>query len=130
MRAPCGLAIKGLSWPSLCPRPLWSRHSGLKTLGTPAQLHPRLRHQLGGDGSVLLGVLRIAALKLCRQLLRIGGSQLGQAADAMPQQQLTAFAANAAHLTEVSLGGGLLIAELLPAAEGAFLAIAHQWRRI
>ena len=45
------------------------------------------------------------------------------------QQQIPPLAPHAAHLAEVPFPGGLLVAELPPAAECAFLAVVHQWGR-
>jgi hypothetical protein len=64
------------------------------------------------------------------QRRRITGRQLGQAGDSLIQQHLAPLAADATHLTEVTVPGSLLIAQPPPTAQHALLAIRHQGRRL
>ena len=60
------------------------------------------------------------------QPLRISRRQGVEAIDAQVDQQVAAFSADTAHLTEVALGGGHAVAGTAPTAEHAFLAVRHQ----
>lgn len=94
----------------------------MQPAGLAALLHQGLGDQFGGHLPVLFamgGQGGCQALGVCRR-------QVGQAADACLDKQFPALAANTAHLTEVALLAGLLIAEVSPGAKGAFFAVAYQ----
>ena len=95
-----------------------------KALRQARGLHPGLSHQLSGNLAMLLSV----GGKGLGQQLWIAGSQVRQAGDPLLQQHLAALTADATHLAEMPHGGGLLIADASPAAQGALFAIAHQGR--